>query len=122
VSREQGEHGRLPAVYRLVAWLLPAHRKGWAEAMLNELAYFRSHRAAIQWALGCTFVAFRERVTYELEKTFMNRRIFKVLLGFCAALAVGTIGVYISAKPYQRDRIQITVHQVLHPEHSQHSD
>ena len=100
--------------YRLVARVLPPHRKDWADAMLNESDYIKSRRAALKWAVGCTCAAFRVRVTYELERTFMTRRILKVPIYLAAIMAVGAIGIYIDAKPYQRDRMWRTVHQVVY--------
>ena len=101
-------------LYRLAVWLLPPHRKDWAQAMLNESAYLRSRGAALKWTLGCAYAAVRERVTYQMEITFMRQRISKGFLGLGVVLIVGAIGVYIAAKPYQRDRIGITLQQSLH--------
>jgi cytochrome c-type biogenesis protein CcmH/NrfG len=44
-----------------------------------------------------------------------TRRIFKVVLALGAVLVVVAIGTYIDAKPYQRERIWITVHDAVHP-------
>ena len=109
-----GDPERAPAVYRLATWLLPPHRKQWAEAMLNEAAYLRSRRAALQWVLGCTLTVIRERVAYELESTFMIRTSLKVLLGLVAVFVIGAVGIYIDAKPYQRARIWIAVREATH--------
>jgi hypothetical protein len=108
--------------YRLVALLLPPHRKDWADAMLNESHYIRSRRAALQWALGCACAAFRVRVTYELGRTFMTRRILKVPLYLAVVLAIGAIGIYIDAKPYQRDRMWRAVYQVVVSDNAQRTD
>jgi hypothetical protein len=86
--------------------------------MLNERAYITSRRVALQWALGCALTAVRERVTYELERTLMSRRI-KVLFGLGAALVMGAIGIYIDAKPYQRERIWMALRQATHSEQRQ---
>jgi hypothetical protein len=110
-------HSRI--AYRLVAWVLPPHRKDWADAMLNESDYIKSRSAVLQWVLGCTCAAFRVRVIYELEREFMIRRIFKGLLGLGAVLIIGLIGIYIGAKPYQRDRIWKTLHQVVYSGNAQ---
>jgi hypothetical protein len=75
--------------------------------MLNERAYIKPHRLALQWALGCALTAVKERVSYELEKTSMSRKLLKTLLGLGGAFAVGALGIYIDTKPYQRDRIWI---------------
>jgi hypothetical protein len=104
--------------YRLLALVLPPHRKDWADAMLNESDYIKSRRAALQWTLGCTYAALRVRVTYELERTFMTRRILKVPLYFAAVLAIGAIGIYIDAKPYQRDRMWKALHQVVYSDNA----
>jgi hypothetical protein len=94
---------------------MPPHRKEWGEAMLNEVAHIKSRRDALQWTLGCLFIAFNERLAFELGRTFMTRRIFKVVLALGAALVVVAIGTYIDAKPYQRERIWMTVHDAVHP-------
>jgi hypothetical protein len=96
-------------------WVLPPHRKEWGEAMLNETMYIKQREAASRWALGCVAAAFRERIAFELGRTFMTRRIFKVLLGFGAVLVVGAVGTYVDLKPYQRERIWITVRDAIHP-------
>ena len=102
------------AAHRLAVWLLPPHRKEWGEAMLNEVAYIRSRSAASRWVLGCVLTAVGERVAFELGRTFMTRRIFNVMLGLFAVLVIGAVGTYIDAKPYQRERIWITVHDAMH--------
>jgi len=63
---------------RLATWILPPHRKGWAEAMLNELAYAASRRAALSWVPGCVLFAIGERTSCEPRRTFMTRRILKL--------------------------------------------
>jgi hypothetical protein len=108
--------------YRLVALVLPPHRKDWADAMLNESDYIKSRWAALQWALGCTCAALRVRVTYELERTFMTRRILKVPFYLAAVFAIGAIGIYIDAKPYQRDRMWETLHQVVYSDNTPRVD
>lgn len=94
---------------RLATWILPPHRKDWAEAMLNEIAYVRSHRVAWYWVFGCTLFAIRARASYELQRAFMTHRVLKTLLGLSAALVIAVIGVYTIQKPYQRERILKTV-------------
>ncbi|WP_188795217.1 hypothetical protein [Dyella nitratireducens] len=89
--------------------MMPPHRKDWAEAMLNEMAYVKSRRAAWHWLLGCTLFAIRERASYELGGVFMNRRIFKFLFGLSAASVIAVTGVYAIQKPYQRERILLFV-------------
>jgi uncharacterized membrane protein YhdT len=44
------------------AWVSPPDRKEWAQAMLNELDHVPSDASALWWALGCTFVSYRERM------------------------------------------------------------
>jgi hypothetical protein len=122
VNQGNNAASRSRIAYRLVTWVLPPHRKDWADAMLNESDYIKSRTAALQWALGCTCAAFRVRVTYELERAFMTRRILKGLLGFGAVLVIGLISIYIAAKPYQRDRIWITLQQVVYHENAQRID
>ena len=96
---------------RLATWILPPHRKDWAEAMLNEMAYAGSRRAALYWLLGCVLSAIRERASYTLRRTCMTRRIFKTLFGLGAAAAIAVVGVYAVQKPYQRERIvQVVFH------------
>lgn len=97
------------AAIRLAIWILPPHRKDWAEAMLNEMAYIRSRRGAWYWAFGCALFVIRERASYALARTFATRRILKTLLGLSAALVFTLAGVYMVQKPYQRERIWITV-------------
>lgn len=99
----------LIAAVRLATWILPAHRRDWAEAMLNEIAYVGSRRVALYWALGCTLSAIRERASYELLRTFPTRKILKALLGLGAASVVAAVGLYMLQKPYQRERILIAV-------------
>lgn len=99
--------------YRVISWMLPPHRKHWAEVMLNESDYFESRRAAHRWILGCVLAAAKARVTFELERTLMPRKLLKVMGWACAAMAIGAMGVYISAKPYQRERIWITLRHAV---------
>lgn len=120
--RDRNLSGTLPAAIRFAAWLLPRHRESWAEAMLNEAAYITSRRAALRWAFGCTCAAFRERVTHELEKTLMRRRMLRILVGLTASLALVTVGIYVTAKPYQRERIWITVRQALQSDQAPRAD
>lgn len=101
------------AVARVAIWITPAHRKEWAQAMLNELAYIESSRAATRWVIGSMLFAIKERTTYELEKAFMNNRTFKTAL-VLVAVAVGSVaGMYALQKPYQRERIKIELHRML---------
>ena len=106
----------LTKAIRIATWILPSHRKGWAEAMLNEMAYAGSHRAALYWVLGCVLSAIRERTSYELRRTFMTRRILKTLFGLVAASAIAVVSVYTVQKPYQRERIvQVVFHGARAP-------
>ena len=108
--------------FRFAAWLLPPHRKEWAEAMLNESCHIDSRRVALRWVLGCTLAALRERLGYELRRTLMSRRIFRVALGLGAVLALAAAGIYVSSKPYQRERIWITVRHSFSPDHPQRTE
>jgi hypothetical protein len=83
---------------RCLALLLPPTREQWAEAMINEMEGINSRRAAIDWAMGCLFVALRERVLSEAGRSLMRRRVLLFLT--CA-------GIYATAKPYQRVRMQL---------------
>ena len=94
---------------RLATWILPPHRKEWAEAMLNEIAYVESRRAAWHWALGCLLFSIRARASCELMSVFAPRRILKALVAFGAASVVIAVGVYMIQKPYQRERIVMFV-------------
>lgn len=99
----------LRVAVRLATWILPPQRKDWAEAMLNEIPYVRSRRAALSWALGSTLFAIRERASYELVSALTFRSPHKALLGLSAAAVIAMIGVYAIQKPYQRERILLVV-------------
>lgn len=99
----------LASVSRFAAWIMPPHRKEWAEAMFNEMAYIRSRRAAWHWLFGCTLLAVKERASYELVRAFMPNGIFKTFLKLSAAAVIAVIGLYAIQKPYQRERILITL-------------
>jgi hypothetical protein len=115
MSSERGVAKYSSAAFRFASRLLPPHRKEWGEAMLNEIPYITSRKAASRWLFGCLMAALRERVIFELGRTFMTRRLVKVMMGLVAILVIGAIGTYIDAKPYQRERIWITVHDFIHP-------
>lgn len=104
---------RPAALVRLVVRILPPHRKDWADAMFNELAYIGSRRLAAFWVLGCAWLAIRERVSFELARTFMGRKILKAVLGLGAASVIAVVGIYMVQKPYQRERISIYLHRVF---------
>lgn len=106
--------------YRLARRLMPPHRKDWADAMFNETAYL-SPRAARRWAVHCTLAALHERITHELEMTRMSRILLKITAACAAMLLIGAMGVYLVAKPYQRERIRIELRQALNIESSPHS-
>lgn len=57
-------NGRRMAVVLLqhAVWISPPARKEWTHAMLNELEHIPRGASALSWALGCTFVSYRERV------------------------------------------------------------
>jgi hypothetical protein len=48
-------------VDRAARWL-PARRSEWGDAMREELHHVKSHRRALEWALGCVLASFTERV------------------------------------------------------------
>jgi nitrate reductase gamma subunit len=101
------------AVVRLVTWIMPPHRKGWAHAILNELAYIETRRAAVRWIIGSTLFAIRERTNYELENASMNIKIIRTTL-ILIAMAVGVVaGTYAIQKPYQQERIKFALHRLL---------
>ena len=99
----------LASVLRIATWILPPHRKEWAEAMLNEMAYVGSRRAAAFWVLGAALFAIRERASYELVSMLRPSKTGKVLLGLSLATVITVMGVYIIQKPYQRERILLHV-------------
>jgi hypothetical protein len=99
----------LAAAVRLTTWILPLHRKEWAEAMFNEIAYVESRRAATFWVLGATLFAIRERASYELLSMLRPRDVLKALLGLSLVMVITVMGVYIIQKPYQRERILLLV-------------
>ena len=55
-----------PALARLLVkhavWVAPPDRKDWSAAMANELEYTPPGRSALQWALACAWVSYRERI------------------------------------------------------------
>lgn len=98
---------------RLVIWIMPPHRKGWAHEILNELAYIETRPAAVRWIIGSTLFAIRERATYQLENAFMNIRAIKTTL-ILIAMAVSVVaGTYAIQKPYQQERIKFALHRFL---------
>jgi len=100
------------AVVRLVVWITPAHRKDWAQAMLNELAYIESRRAAVRWITGSMLFAIRARVVHELEKASVNRLSQKVSVLIVVAICV-VAGIYAVQKPYKQERIKFVLHRVF---------
>jgi hypothetical protein len=98
---------------QLTALLLPAHRKEWGEAMVNELAYMSSGREALRWAFGCVMAACRERLAHELGTAFMRKKLRRTVLAIGLVLAVMAAGTWFDLKQYQRDRILITLEQKL---------
>jgi len=100
-------------IVRMVAWLMPPHRKDWTNAILNELAYIGTRRAVMRWIIGSMLFAIRERSIYELEKASMNIGTVKTIL-ILGAVAVGVVaGTYAIQKPYQQERIKFTLHRLL---------
>lgn len=90
--------------------------------MLNESGYTTSRTAALKWAFGCVLAAVTVRITFELERTFMPRKMLKAIAWIGAAAAIGAIGIYATAKPYQRERIWITLRQVVHSNDAQRTE
>lgn len=104
---------RFLTIVRLVTWIMPPHRKGWAHAMLNELAYIKTRRAAVLWIIGSMLFVIKERTNYELEKASMNMKIARTAL-IIIAMAVGVVaGTYAIQKPYQQERIKFALHRLL---------
>lgn len=101
------------AIVRWAILILPPHRKDWAEAMLNEVAYIESRRAAIRWAVECTFFVISERISYELRRKLMNQKVFKFMLGLGAAAAILVVGIYAALEPYQKERINMGLHRAF---------
>jgi len=101
----------LPTATRFATWVLPSHRKEWAGAMLNEVAYVDSSRQVLRWIAGSVLSAMKARVSFEMERTFMNRGILKTCFTLGAVIAVTMIGVYAVQKPYQRERIRLVILQ-----------
>jgi hypothetical protein len=99
----------LATAIRCAAWIMPPHRKEWAEAMLNEMAYIGSRRAAWHWLLGCMLFAAWERASHELRRAFMPHGILKTCLTLSAVAVMAVIGIYAMQKPYQRERIRIAL-------------
>jgi hypothetical protein len=54
--------GLARSLCNLAAWLLPARRKTWGNAMCEELAYIGAGREAIAHGFGCVAAAARERM------------------------------------------------------------
>lgn len=97
------------AVLRLAIWIVPEHRKDWAQAMLNECAYIESRRQAFRWIVESTLFAIKERTTYELEQASMNIRTLNAALILIAAAVSVVAGTYAVQKPYQQERIKFTL-------------
>jgi hypothetical protein len=107
------------AIGRLATWVLPPHRKEWAEAMLNEIAYIESRRIAVRWFFGCALFVISERTSYELEKAFMNYKIFKIISCLGIATVIAVMGIYAVQKPYQKERIKIALHRAFDAKQTQ---
>lgn len=99
----------LTAATRLAALLLPPHRKDWAQAIFNEMAYIESRPAALRWALGAVLFAIKERASYELLSLLRPREPHKALVALSLATALTVTGMYAVQKPYQRERILLLV-------------
>ncbi|AHX16172.1 hypothetical protein CH75_05920 [Dyella jiangningensis] len=101
----------LPLATHFAMWVLPAHRKEWAEAMLNEVAYFESKRHVLRWITGSVLSAVKARASYEMERTFMSRGILRKLLVLGSVMILTVAGLYAIQKPYQRERIRLVILQ-----------
>jgi hypothetical protein len=115
MTRNPGAARASALLLRWLAWLLPTSRKDWAEAMINELEATNSRRAAFDWAIGCLFVALRERIHFEAGRSLMRRRVLQVAIGLAATLFLACAGIYATAKPYQRVRLQQRVANIFSP-------
>jgi hypothetical protein len=98
--------------YRVARRLLPPHRRHWADAMFNETCHLPAG-AAWQFRMGCVLASLHQRIIHELELTRMSRKILKAVVGAALLLVVGTVGIYLVSKPYQRERIRIELRQAL---------
>ena len=107
----------LPAATHFATWILPSNRKEWAAAMLNEVEYVESTRQMLRWIAGSVLGAMKVRVSYEMERTLMNRGILRSFL----ALGAVMVGVYAIQKPYQRERIKLVILQHLEGSSSRQS-
>ncbi|GLQ99434.1 hypothetical protein [Dyella mobilis] len=112
-ARLMGDDGAksraLTAAIRFATWMLPAHRKEWADATFNEVAYIDTQLARWRWVLGCTLFAVRERAVHELATTFSARSTLRALCGLSAASVMLAVGIFIIQKPYQQERIVLMV-------------
>lgn len=99
----------LPMATRFSAWVLPSPRKEWADAMLNEVAYLESKRQVLRWVAGSVLSAVKIRTSYEMERTFMNRGLFKNLVVLGMVMILAMTGLYAIQKPYQRERIRLVI-------------
>lgn len=95
----------LTIAVRFATWILPPHRKEWAEAMLYEIAYIQSCRASLRWVLGCLFFSIKARASYELAGAFAPRKMLNALLTLGAVSVILAATIYMVQKPYQRERI-----------------
>lgn len=118
MGRSKHKPSDLARAIGLATWLMPPHRKDWAAAMLNEIAYVASRRIAWHWVLGCIFLALRERASYELASALAPRTMLKALLQLSAMSFLAVAGLYMLQKPYQRERILFVVfHHGARPAH-----
>lgn len=103
----------ISAAAQLVIWIMPSHRKDWAQAILNEYAYIESRRKAVRWIVESMLFAIKERTTYELEKASMNISTFKAALVLIAVAVSMAAGIYAIQKPYQQERIKFALCRLL---------
>lgn len=101
----------LPTATRFATWVLPSHRKEWAGAMLNEVAYVESSRDVLRWIAGSVLSAMKVRISYEMERTLMSRGILKTFVALGVVMVITMVGVYAIQKPYQRERIKLVILQ-----------
>jgi hypothetical protein len=52
---------------RHAAWVMPASRAQWSQAMQSELALIENDKQALRWAMGCAMAGYRERMSEMLQ-------------------------------------------------------
>jgi hypothetical protein len=82
------------ALERLILWLAPDHRKGWAQAMAAEMSVIDNSREAMAFALGCLIACCRFRLELNISQTgssIVQDRF--VILTFISGVVAGLIGL-----------------------------